>query len=196
VLRTLFPCCEQLFLCCERLFPCCEHFFHVAPPPSSPDIVYILRVMLRACGEHVASLWRACCDHHPNIRCKVGGWLGGRPIFSPVGRLIRSITVSTYSHSRTTYSTTYHKFHIHKNYTYNILTNLFIYKNYKEHKFTRRIMQFTQMRDSHEILKKERFQIWWHAVTCQRPTPRPAASSRRGGLRPSQPPAASSRHPS
>jgi hypothetical protein len=76
---------------------CCEHFFHVAnnfshvantfsmlrPPPSSPDIVYILRVMLRVCGEHVASLWRACCDHRPNIRCKVGGQLEGRPIFSP-----------------------------------------------------------------------------------------------------------------
>jgi hypothetical protein len=73
VLRTLFSCCEQLF-------PCCEHLFHVAPPPSSPDIVYILRAMLRACGEHVASLWRACCDHHPNIRCKVGERLGR---FSP-----------------------------------------------------------------------------------------------------------------
>jgi hypothetical protein len=33
MLRTLFPCCA---------------------PPSSPDIVYILRAMLRACGEHVA----------------------------------------------------------------------------------------------------------------------------------------------
>jgi hypothetical protein len=29
--------------------------------------VYVLRVMLRVCGEHVASLWRACCDQHPNI---------------------------------------------------------------------------------------------------------------------------------
>jgi hypothetical protein len=87
VLRTLFPCCEQFF-------PCCEHFSHVAPPPSYPDIVYILQAMLRACGEHVASLWRACCDHHPNIRCKVvGGWEGVR-FFSLVGRLIKSITVT------------------------------------------------------------------------------------------------------
>jgi hypothetical protein len=51
VLRVPFP-------CCEHLFPCCEHFFHVAPPPFSPDIVYMLRAMLRACGEHVASLWQ------------------------------------------------------------------------------------------------------------------------------------------
>jgi hypothetical protein len=50
MLRTLFP-------CCEHLFPCCEHFFHVAPPLSFPDIVYMLRAMLRVCGEHVASLW-------------------------------------------------------------------------------------------------------------------------------------------
>jgi hypothetical protein len=63
----LFPYCEHLFPCCEYLFPCCEHFFHVTPPPSSPDIVYMLRVMLRVCGEHVASLWRACCDQHTNI---------------------------------------------------------------------------------------------------------------------------------
>jgi hypothetical protein len=76
VLRVPFP-------CCEHLFPCCEHFFHVAPPPSSLDIVYMLRVMLRACGEHVASLWRACCDHHPNIRCKVDGRLGERLICFP-----------------------------------------------------------------------------------------------------------------
>jgi hypothetical protein len=83
---------------------CCEHFFHVVnnfshvantfsmlrPSPSSPDILY----MLRACDEHVASLWRACCDHHPNIRWKVDEQLGGRPIFPPVGRLISSITVS------------------------------------------------------------------------------------------------------
>jgi hypothetical protein len=63
----IFPCCEHLFPCSEYLFPCCEHFFHVAPPPSSLDIVYMLRVMLRVCGEHVASLWQACCDQHPNI---------------------------------------------------------------------------------------------------------------------------------
>jgi hypothetical protein len=61
----LFPCCEHLFPCCEYLFPCCEQFFHVAPLPP-PDIVYMLRVMLRVCGEHVTSLWRACCDQHPN----------------------------------------------------------------------------------------------------------------------------------
>jgi hypothetical protein len=153
MLRTLFQCCEHLFPCCEylfpccehffhvtpppsspnivymlrvmlrvcgehvaslwraccdqhpnivlrALFPCCEHFFHVAPPPSSPDIVYILRAMLRACGEHVASLWQACCDQHPNIRCKVGERLGGRPIFPPVGRLIGSITVHTFNHKQ------------------------------------------------------------------------------------------------
>jgi hypothetical protein len=144
----LFPCCEHLFPCCEYIFPCCEHFFHVAPPPSSPGIVYMLRVMLRVCGEHVASLWQACCDQHPNLMLRTlfpcceqlfpccehfshvapppsspdivyilqamlracgehvasmlrslskhqmqgCGRLGGRPIFSPVGRLIRSIT--------------------------------------------------------------------------------------------------------
>jgi hypothetical protein len=74
-------CCNHLFPCCEHLFPCCEHFFHVAntfshaantfsmlrPPPSSPDIVYMLQVMLWVCCEHVTSLWRECCDQHPNI---------------------------------------------------------------------------------------------------------------------------------
>jgi hypothetical protein len=67
MLRTTFP-------MLRTLFPCCA-------PPSSPDIAYVLRAMLRACDEHVASLWRACCDHHPNIRCKAGGRLGGRSIF-------------------------------------------------------------------------------------------------------------------
>jgi hypothetical protein len=72
-------CCEHFFSCSEELFPCCEHFFHVAPPPSSPDIVYMFQAMLRARGEHVASSWRVCCDRHPNIRCKfVGGWEGVR----------------------------------------------------------------------------------------------------------------------
>jgi hypothetical protein len=61
VLRTVFP-------CCKHLFTCCEHFFHVAPPPSSPDKVYMLRAMLRACGEHVATniqtsaCWRSYCE--------------------------------------------------------------------------------------------------------------------------------------
>jgi hypothetical protein len=85
---------------------CCEHFFHVAnnfsyvannfshvantfshvaPPPSSPDIVYILRAMLRACSEHVAS------KHQMQ-----SWWAVGRASdFSPVERLIRSITVSS-----------------------------------------------------------------------------------------------------
>jgi hypothetical protein len=74
MLRTHFSCCEHFFNVANTFShvantfsPCCEHFFHVAPPPSSPDIVYMLRVMLRVCGEHVASLWRACCDQHPNI---------------------------------------------------------------------------------------------------------------------------------
>jgi hypothetical protein len=56
VLRMLwipFPMLRTLFSCCA--------------PPSSPDIVYMLRAMLRVCGEHVASLWRACCNQHPNI---------------------------------------------------------------------------------------------------------------------------------
>jgi hypothetical protein len=52
-------------------------------PPSSPDIVYMLRAMLRTCGEHVASLWWACCDHHLNIKCEVDRQLGGRLIFPP-----------------------------------------------------------------------------------------------------------------
>jgi hypothetical protein len=73
MLRTPFP-------MLRRLFPCCA-------PSLLPHIVYILRAMLRAYGEHVASLWQACCDHHPNIRCKVDGRLGGRPIFFPVGAL-------------------------------------------------------------------------------------------------------------
>jgi hypothetical protein len=41
--------------------------FNSAPPPSSPDIVYMLRAILRVCDEYVASLWRARCDQHPNI---------------------------------------------------------------------------------------------------------------------------------
>jgi hypothetical protein len=66
VLRTLFP-------CCEHLLPCCEHFFHVASPPSPRHIIHV--------ASDVTSLWRACCNHHPNIRCEVDGQLGGRPIF-------------------------------------------------------------------------------------------------------------------
>jgi hypothetical protein len=70
MLRTPFPMLQTLFPCCEHIFPCCEHFFHVAPPPSSLDIVYMLQAMLRVCGEHVASLWRACWDQHPTSCCE------------------------------------------------------------------------------------------------------------------------------
>jgi hypothetical protein len=67
MLRSVLRMLRTPFLMLRTLFQCCEHFFHVAPPHSSPDIVYMLRVMLRVCGEHVTSLWRACCDQHPNI---------------------------------------------------------------------------------------------------------------------------------
>jgi hypothetical protein len=67
----------------------CEHFFHVAnnfphvantfsmlrPSPSSPDILYMLRAMLRACGEHVATTIQTS-------NARFDGQLGGRPIFS------------------------------------------------------------------------------------------------------------------
>jgi hypothetical protein len=77
VLRTLFPCCEQLF-------SCCEHFFHVVPPPSSPDIVHMLRAILGACGEHDSSLWRARFElvtsmlRPPSKHQMQGWWTFGR----------------------------------------------------------------------------------------------------------------------
>jgi hypothetical protein len=56
-------------LCCEAYW-CCEHVatnIQLSAPSLLPNIVYMLRAMLRVCGEHVPSLWRACCDQHPNI---------------------------------------------------------------------------------------------------------------------------------
>jgi hypothetical protein len=67
MLRTPFPILRTPFSMLRIPFPMLRTLFPCYAPPSSPDIVYMLRVMLRVCGEHVASLWRACCDQHTNI---------------------------------------------------------------------------------------------------------------------------------